>query len=265
MTVSTPRALGGYDEFAPFYDAFTSGSDYETWTEHVLHLATAHGLRGKRVLDVACGTGKSLLPFLTRGFDVTGCDLSAAMLSEARRKAPGVRLVQADVRALPELGAYDLITCFDDSLNHLPDEDDLASALRSMARNLSPTGLLLFDLNTLLAYRTTFAVDSVSTHEGVLFAWRGESGPDAEPGCRAAARIDAFAPRDDGLYERIATRHEQRHFPPACVTRSIAGAGLDCLGVHGVRHDGSHTDDLDETSQLKAMYVARLAKGGDPE
>ena len=65
------------------------------------------------------------------------------------------------MRELPVLGGFDLVTCFDDSLNHLLEEDDLAAALASMAANLEPTGLLLFDLNTLLAYRTTFAADSV--------------------------------------------------------------------------------------------------------
>ena len=44
-----------------------------------------------------------------------------------------MRLVEADMRELPSLGEFDLITCFDDSLNHLPDEDGLAAALRSMA------------------------------------------------------------------------------------------------------------------------------------
>jgi SAM-dependent methyltransferase len=263
MTVTTARPAGGYDEFAPFYDAFTAQSDYETWTKHVLALAGAYGLEGRRVLDVACGTGKSFLPLLERGFEVTACDLSAAMLAEARRKAPAARLVEADMRALPELGAFDLITCFDDSLNHLLDESELLSALRSIARNLSPEGLLLFDLNTLLTYRTTFAVHGVSTHDGVLFTWRGDSTADAPPECRATAHIDAFAPRD-GLYERITTRHEQRHFPPHRVCRAMERAGLDPVGVHGVRDDGSHTPVLDETRQLKAMYAARLAKGGDP-
>jgi hypothetical protein len=49
------------------------------------------------------------------------------------------------------------------------------------------------------------------------------------------------------------------------VVALLARAGLECLGVHGVLDDGSPVDDLDETSQLKALYVARLAKGGDPE
>jgi SAM-dependent methyltransferase len=265
MTTTTASATDGYEDFARFYDAFTASSDYDTWTSHVLALASGYGWRGTRVLDVACGTGKSFLPFLSRGFEVTACDISRAMLAEAARKAPEVRLLEADMRDLPRFGAFDLITCFDDSLNHLLDEDDFASALGSMGANLGPDALLLFDVNTLLTYRTTFAVDSVSVHDGVVFVWQGDSSGDASPGCRAAVHIDAFAPRDGRLYERLTTRHEQCHFPPHRVVTLLAEAQLECLGVHGVMDDGSPVAEADETRQLKTLYAAKRVKGGDPQ
>jgi SAM-dependent methyltransferase len=265
MARTALAAENAYEAFAPYYDAFTAGSDYELWTTHVLELARAHGLAGRRLLDVACGTGKSFLPFLERGFDVTATDVSPAMLAEAARKAPGVPLFEADVRDLPPLGRFDLVNCFDDSLNHLLDEDGLAEALASMAASLAPAGLLLFDLNTLLTYRTTFAVDSVSAGDDAVFAWRGDSTPDAAPGCRATAWIEVFDQRERGLYERHRVGFEQRHFPPHRVTALLAQAGLDCLGVHGVLADGSHVPEVDESTQLKVVYAARLAKGGDPE
>jgi ubiquinone/menaquinone biosynthesis C-methylase UbiE len=265
MMTTAKTSVGGYDSFAPWYDAFTAGSDYEAWTSHVLELSRAYGLRGTRALDVACGTGKSFLPLRARGFEITACDSSAAMLAEAARKAPDVALIEADMRELPALGEFDLVTCFDDSLNHLTAEGDLDAAFASIAANLAPSGLLLFDLNTLLAYRTTFAVDAVSTHDRTTFVWRGESGPDVPPGCQAAATIDVFAEREDGLYERVSTRYTQRHFPSHGVTARLAEAGLACLGVHGVLDDGSCVPEADEVRQLKVMYAARLAKGGDHE
>jgi SAM-dependent methyltransferase len=265
MTTVPAPATEGYEEFACLYDAFTSASDYETWTSHVLRLAHEYGLSGTRLLDVACGTGKSFLPFARRGFDVTGCDVSPSMLAEAARKAPEVPLVEADMRGLPMLGRFDFVTCFDDSLNHLLDEDALASSFASLAANLGPAGLLLFDLNTLLAYRTTFAVDSVFVHDATTFVTRGDSSADAPPGCRAAVQVEAFTVREDGLYQRVATRLEERHFPPHRVTRLLGLAGLECLGVHGVLDDGSHVAEPDETRHLKLMYAARPAKGGDLE
>ena len=252
-----------YDAFAPFYDAFTAASDYETWTGEVLRVAGGFGLSGTRLLDLACGTGKSFEPFLRRGFDVTACDASPGMLGEAAVKWPEPRLLHCDMRELPVLGSFDLVTCFDDSLNYLLDEDELAAALAGMARNLRPGGIAAFDLNSLSAYRTTFASHSVSEDDGVVFAWRGLGAPDAEPGCVAEAQIDVFFTRDDGAYERVVTRHRQRHFGRDSVLELLAGAGFRCLAVHGVLADASLDDTADEERHLKVLYTARRAEGGD--
>jgi SAM-dependent methyltransferase len=254
-----------YEEFAPYYDLFTSESNYERWTRHVLAVAGEHGAKGSRLLDLACGTGKSFLPFLARGFDVVGCDASQAMLAEAARKAPEARLEHVDIRDGARLGEFDLVTCFDDSLNYLLDERDLAAAFRSISRNLRPDGIALFDLNSLLAYRTTFASDSVTEREGVVFAWRGEATADAAPGCRATAQIDVFAPRAAGSYKRVSTAHAQRHHPVDAVVRSLEPAGLECLAVYGVLDDGSLVTGADELAQLKTLYVVQLRKGGVAE
>jgi SAM-dependent methyltransferase len=263
MSGQTVTAAGQYDAFAPYYDDFTLGSDYEAWTRGALDLAERLGLRGRTLLDLACGTGKSFMPFLSRGFEVTGCDISSAMLAKAARKAPEATLFRADLRDLGRIGRFDLITCFDDSLNYLLDEQELARALSCIAGNLGEQGIALFDLNTLLAYRTTFAVDSVAVRDGTVFTWRGGSTTDAAPGCEASAWIDVFSHRPDGLYERISTRHVQRHYPPARVVALLTAAELSCVGVHGAREDGTLDPELDEARHLKALYAARHAKGGD--
>ncbi len=254
-----------YDAFAPYYDAFTEDSDYETWTVHVLALLRDHGLRGRRLLDLACGSGKSFAGFLGRGFEVTGCDSSRGMLELASRRAPSATLVEADLRELPPLGGFDVVTCFDDSLNYLTDEDELGAAFAGIARNLRPGGLAAFDLNSLAAYRSTFASDRVTERAGVVFAWRGFGTADARPGCAVEAQIDVFASVEAGAYERVVTRHRQRHFERDRVLALLAEARLECLAVHGVLPDASLAEPADESRHLKVLYIARRAEGGDSE
>src|ERR671924_96038 len=43
--------------------------------------------RGQPALDVACGTGRLLLPYLRAGLDVDGCDVSADIVAFCREKA----------------------------------------------------------------------------------------------------------------------------------------------------------------------------------
>lgn len=53
---------------------------------------------GLRVLDLGTGTGLLAAPFVEAGCEVWATDYSARMLEHARRRLPGARLVQADLR-----------------------------------------------------------------------------------------------------------------------------------------------------------------------
>lgn len=254
MPAATAREA--YDDLAPAYDLLTADYPYDRWLAALEALAREHGLSGHAVLDVACGTGKSFLPLLARGWRVVGCDISPAMLAHAAGKAPGVRLVRADMRELARLGSFDLVTCLDDALNYLLEADDLAAALAGIRRNLAPRGIAIWDLNTLAMYRAAFARDRTTDRDGVFLAWRGETAASLEPGGPAQATVDVFAPAGDGLWERRSSVHRQRHWPPATVRALARDAGLRILAVHG-QHPGAVLEpDLDELAHSKAVYLA---------
>jgi SAM-dependent methyltransferase len=265
MQALRPRAAAAYDGLAPYYDELTHEHDYEGWTRHLERTAARLGASGRTLLDVACGTGKSFLPFLERGYAVTACDISPAMVALARAKAPGTEVFVADMRALGRVGSFDLVTCLDDSLNYLTDEGDLDAAFAALAANLAPTGVLVFDVNTLSTYRTAFARDMVQEAPGVLLAWRGRCNGSAEAGCLAELMVEAFSETGSGLYERVVTRHTQRHHPRPEIERALAGAGLFPAGVFGQLPDGSLDARACERTHHKLVYFAtQAAKGGDP-
>jgi SAM-dependent methyltransferase len=251
-----------YDALAPFYDAFTAHHDYERWTAMLERLAHRHGLRGNRLLDVACGTGKSFAPFLDRGYEVTGCDLSPAMLAVARAKTPAVALHERDMRALGRLGSFDLVTCLDDALNHLLSEDDLERAFAGVRANLAPGGVFVFDLNTLACYRAFFARPLVVEHDGGTIVWQGRGDAAAESGCLAEATLDAFALAGGDRYRRVATLHRQRHHPRAVVEQALAAAGLECAGSYGQDLASNAEPRIDELRHSKAVYVALNSERG---
>ena len=251
-------ALEAYEELAPFYDEFTAGYDYERWLGGLEALALEHGLVGRRLLDVACGTGKSFMPMLERGYEVTACDLSPGMVERARAKAPEAGdVLVADMRDLPVLGEFDLITCLDDSLNYVLAREDAEAALRGMAANLAPGGLLAFDVNTLGTYRRLFGRDSVSESGDRVFCWRGEARPDAAPGERFAAAIDVFSHAHNGCWTRSVSRHEQRHHPRSEVEAALALAGLQLVAVRGQAVGARLEDEPDEERHQKLVYLAR--------
>ena len=205
-------ATRAYAVLAPAYDLLTAEYAYGPWLDAIERVAREHGLRGRRVLDVGCGTGKSFLPLLDRGFDVTACDISPEMVELAQRKAGARADVHvADMRRLPVFGEFDLITCIDDAINHLLGPDEVADALACMRENLAPGGLLVFDVNTLAAYREV--PDVVVEDDDLLLRWRGELAELADPGGEAEVVIDVFAHQGDGLWRRSVSRQRHRHHP----------------------------------------------------
>jgi SAM-dependent methyltransferase len=254
-------AFVAYESLAPFYDDFTSDYVYDAWLAALLGVARDHGLAGWRVLDVACGTGKSFVPLAERGFDVIACDISPAMVEHARRRLPGGedRVFVADMRALPEVGPVDLVTCLDDSVNYLLDDADLGAALDGMAVSLRPGGLAIFDVNSLATYRTSVAEEFSVDRGATFFCWRGEGSPDAEPGSVAAATVEVFSEAHSGCWKRTTSRHVQRHHPRATIEAGCALAGLDLVAACGQMPGGRLEPAADETQHAKVVYLARKA------
>ena len=242
-----------YDALAPSYDLLTADYDYARWIGGLLDWAAEHGLRGRRALDVACGTGKSFVPLLEAGFDVIGCDESRGMLSVAATKVPDPRAVlRLDMRSLPVLGSFDLITCIDDALNHLLSEDEVRDALASMETNLAPDGLLVFDVNTLATYRTLFASQEVFDVADHTFAWRGLTARDFAAGGVAQLEVDVLAPGS-----RVTSVHRERHYPVAAIEGLAGEAGLEIVDRRGQTPGVVLHPEIDEQRHSKALFLAR--------
>lgn len=261
MTEEDRCAEVAYEAIAPVYDEFTAHHDYEEWLGELLPRLERRGLRKGRLLDLGCGTGKSFIPMLERGWEVTACDLSPAMLELARGKAGDrARLAVADMRSLPSFGAFDLVWALDDSVNYLLGADELGRALAGMRRNLAEGGLAMFDVNTLLTYRTFFATTTTVERDGLRLVWTGLAAADAPPGSTCEARFEvAGAGEGQGVEPHL---HRQRHFPEAEVLAGLERAGLECLDVWGHGLDGVLKQPLDEAEHTKAVYAARRARAG---
>lgn len=252
--VAPDHAFEAFEAFAPYYDAFTAHHDYEAWAAGLLGLAETHGLRGRRLLDVACGTGKSLLPFLERGFTVTACDQSPAMLAQAALKTRDrVHLYLVDARALPPLGRFDLITALCDVVNYMLAPDELVALFRGIAVNLAPEGLALFDANTLWTYANLWVNEAPAAAGDTDITWECIAGPDLPCGGLASARVHLST----GGEHRTSLLYERHHSAPT-IERALQAAGLEAAAVLGQFPDGRMETTHDETRNSKTLYVARL-------
>ncbi|MCD7837131.1 MAG: class I SAM-dependent methyltransferase [Lachnospiraceae bacterium] len=130
--------IDAYDKIASEYtSAYAEDDEYDF---RYLKLFIER-LRGKRILDMGCGTG-TIMSFMDRqGFEITGIDASKGMLSIAQRDFPAFDFVEGNI----------LSTCFDDAdfdgiilsytVNHFTD-DDISKLATEIDRLLKENGLV---------------------------------------------------------------------------------------------------------------------------
>lgn len=142
--------MAQYEGLADIYDYLVSSVDYEEWVRYIEEILARFNCRAEVVVDLACGTGNTTLPFARRGYKVTGVDLAGSMLAKARSKAEreglAAEFLQQDMcdLKLPELA--DLVTCYHDGINYITKKEDLIRVFHSVSSYLKPGGLFIFDL-----------------------------------------------------------------------------------------------------------------------
>ena len=134
-----------YTAFAAIYDRVMRDVDYHNWAEHVICLAKRYKLKGKKWLDLACGTGSTSLEMIPRGYEMTGIDFADEMLAIAAEKAgeEGYKLplYQGRMEKFAREGLstdFDMVICLYDSLNYLTEREDVKSCFREVNRHHSP-------------------------------------------------------------------------------------------------------------------------------
>ena len=127
-------------------ERYVPGTAGEIAHDHWHRYAFARGLiRGRRVLDAACGEGYGSALLATAAAEVTGVDIDATTLSHARAAYAdrrNVRFVEGSAAALPLPDAsVDAIVSFE-TIEHL-DAADQPSMLAEFARVLAPDGIVV--------------------------------------------------------------------------------------------------------------------------
>jgi demethylmenaquinone methyltransferase/2-methoxy-6-polyprenyl-1,4-benzoquinol methylase len=141
---------------APFYDIFAGPFLRPARRDIVLG---AKAEKCHRILDVACGTGEQAIMLAKAGLDVTGIDLSPAMLGVARDKSPPtVSYFRGNAENLPfSPGSFDCVT-ISLALHEMASETRRATT-GEMLRVLNPGGkLIVFDYAAAENFRCAFGL-----------------------------------------------------------------------------------------------------------
>lgn len=232
--------MPAYDELAQYYNLVHDGFTADI----AFYLALAREAGGP-ILELGCGTGRTLIPLVEAGFEVIGLDSSEAMLARARERAAAASLEDRATLMRGDMVGFDLgrrlslvIVPFNTWM-HLPDQEAQAAALHCIGRHLVPGGRLVIDLPAPGAI-----VDS--EHDGALTLEGIRADP--ETGERvlrfASTRVDLESQvlyvtwiydrvDSSGAVRRVVTPMELRYLYPHQAELLLEGAGLGLQAIWG--------------------------------
>jgi len=137
-----------------WFETFFDGLALDMWRSAVTPEVTAreadfleHALElrpGMSALDVPCGGGRHAIELARRGMRMTGVDLSAGFIEEARGKSGPVEWVQADMRDLPWQARFDAAYCWGNSFAYF-DYENCVRFLEAVAAVLKLGGRFVLD------------------------------------------------------------------------------------------------------------------------
>jgi len=137
-----------YDLIAPFYDI-----EHDRFSEDLDMYRNYAELSGGKILELACGSGRVLLPLAQEGFELTGVDSSEKMLQIAQQRLQEkhleslCQLVKQDMRTLQLGQKYRLAIIALGSFGHITTRKDQQSTLAAVRAHLSSGATLILDIS----------------------------------------------------------------------------------------------------------------------
>ena len=119
---------------------------YLEWKNYLMKAIKQNKIKVNSLIDLGCGTGITTIPWIKKGYSVTGIEVSKPMLKEARKKSSKVRWINQDLVNLKIKEKFEVATCHFDVLNHILKKSDLQKAFNNICSVLNNNGIFIFDV-----------------------------------------------------------------------------------------------------------------------
>ena len=117
--------------------------------EDELEFYLSYAKKGEKILEPLCGSGRFLIPFLEKGFDIQGIDNSKEMLEKLKLKVPHATVVQTDIEVYQGTNYFDYIFISSGSVSLFTDMQSCKNILCRMKALLKKGGKFVFAVDTI--------------------------------------------------------------------------------------------------------------------
>jgi len=216
---------------AKYYDMLNYNADYRKVADYIEDVFEIYKKKPRLVLDLACGTGNLTIELEKRGYDMTGVDLSADMLSVAASKTDGQNILwlRQNMCAFELFGTVDAVICCYDSLNYILDREKIKKCFALVHNYLNPGGLFIFDVNSKYKFKSVYANHNfVLESEQVFCSWQNEYDRKNKT---CDFYITLFARQPDGRYKRYEETQREKYHRAGFLKEALTETGFGELSM----------------------------------
>lgn len=228
---------GVYGALSGVYDILNDQVDYSEWADYIEKILKKYSdVPVELMLDLGCGTGKMTFELHSRGYDMTGVDLSPEMLSTAsdiaaEKGISDILWLCQDMTDFELYGTVDAAVCCLDGINHLTRSGDLEKCFSLVHNYLVPNGIFIFDVNSPKKFEEVYGTrDYILEDEGVLVAWQNDYDPKRKI---CDFYLSIFTEDEDGRYVREDSVQRERCFSAAYLKRVLKKCGFEIVSFSG--------------------------------
>lgn len=247
--------MESYTGLAQIYDK-TIDINYEKWMKFVAQYFNSKEitLRGKKLLELGCGTGNMTLKLKELGLEITALDLSNEMLGAAMEKALKKRckilFVNQNIINFNINKKFDFVFSFCDGYNYITTLEDLINSFNRVYVHLNSGGYFLFDISTANKLKNKIGNNTFTqNHEELCYIWDNYLEEDI------LEMYITFFVKEGGLYRQFKEHHIQRAWDSDYLIKALGKAGFVDVEIY----DDYTMNNISDNS-TRSVFICKKEK-----
>ena len=247
-----------FKNYAKYYDFLYQDKDYDrecNFIEEVFETTK----KPKKILEIGCGTGSYTKILLSRGYKVTGVDISDKMLEIARKKC-SAKFIKGDIRTVKIDEKFDCCLAMFAVMGYITKNRDIMKALINIRKHLKANGIFIFDVwNGLSVMRILpeQRIKKVEDDKVKIIRYATPKLIAFEHICEVNYNL-LILNKKENIYHEINEKHMMRYYFPQEIVYYLEESGFEVINICPFLNLNGKVDE-----NIWNMCIVAKAKGRD--
>jgi len=220
-----------FKKYAKYYDFIYQDKNYNRECNFIEEIFEINK-KPKNILELGCGTGNYTKILLSKGYKVTGVDISDEMLKIASEKC-STKFIKGDIRTVRIAEKFDCCLAIFAVMGYITKNRDIVKTLVNIRKHLKQNGIFIFDVwNGLSVMRILpeQRIKKVENDEVKIIRYAIPNLIAFEHVCEVNYNLLILNKREN-TYHEINEKHTMRYYFPQEIIYYLEESGFEVINI----------------------------------